>query len=79
MEIQLCVEGDGSMGPSALSAAVAAAGLPGSAADPPRVPWADSGRSPAVRVADAAGFDMHAAGLPLLRTPLTGAKGTPLC
>lgn len=81
MEIQLCVEGDGTIDPSALSTAVAAASqaCPGARLVRHGRLWVDSGRPPDVRVADAAGFDRTRLDSPLLRTPLTGTKGTPLC
>jgi amino acid adenylation domain-containing protein len=71
--IQLAVEGDGTIDPAALTAAVAAVGeaCPGTRLVHRGLTWVDSGRPPAVRVADAADFDRERLDSPLLRTPLT--------
>src|SRR5260370_41131854 len=71
MEIQLCVEGDGAIDPSALAAAVAAASqaCPGARLIRRGRQWVDSGRAPTVRVADAADFDRRRLDSPLLPAP----------
>ena len=71
-EVQFCVEGDGSIDPAALSAAVATASraCPGARLVRRRQTWVDSGRTPDVRVAEADGFDRVRLDSPLLRAPL---------
>jgi amino acid adenylation domain-containing protein len=71
-EVQLCVEGNGSIDPAALSDAVAAASraCPGARLVRRGQTWLDSGRTPDVRVVEAAGFDRVRLDSPLLRTPL---------
>src|SRR5258708_3251933 len=80
VDVQLCVEGDGAIDPSALSAAVAAAAraCPGARLVRRGRLWVDGGRAPAVRVADAADFDRTRLNSPLLRTPLA-RRETPWC
>jgi amino acid adenylation domain-containing protein len=79
-EVQLCVEGEGSLDPAALGAAVAAASqaCPGARLERRGLEWADSGRGPAVRVAAADSFDRFGLDSPLLRTRL-GGEGEPSC
>jgi amino acid adenylation domain-containing protein len=76
-EIQLCVEGNGAIDPVALTAAVAAAAdaCPGTRLVRRGRRWVDSGRSPAVRVAAAGGFDRARLDSPLLRSPLARRRG----
>lgn len=71
-EVQLCVEGDGAIDPAALTAAVATASqaCPGTRLVRRGQLWADSGRTPDVRVTQADGFNRFRLDSPLLRTPL---------
>ena len=71
-EVQFCVEGDSSIDPAALSAAVATASraCPGARLVRRRQTWVDSGRTPDVRVAEADGFNRVRLDSPLLRAPL---------
>ena len=71
-EVQLCVEGNGTIDPAALTAAVAtvAQACPGTRLVRRKQLWVDSGRAPDVRVVAASGFNRVRLDSPLLRTPL---------
>ena len=79
-DIQLCVEGEGTIDPSALSAAVATASqaCPGMRVVRRGRLWVDSGVSPAVRMVKAADSGRTWLDSPLLRTPLQH-KESPWC
>jgi amino acid adenylation domain-containing protein len=79
-EVQLCVEGDGSIDPAALAAAVAVASeaCPGARLVRRGQEWVDSGQPPPVRVVDGADFDRERLDSPVLHTPL-GAEEEPSC
>jgi amino acid adenylation domain-containing protein len=76
MDVQLCVEGDGAIDPPALAAAVATASqaCPGARLVRRGRRWVDSGRAPAVRVADPADLDRTRPDSRLMRTPLAGRR-----
>jgi amino acid adenylation domain-containing protein len=76
-QVQLCVEGSGSVDVAALEGAVAAASqaCPGARLVRRGRLWVDSGRAPAVRVVEAADFDRVELDSPVLRSPLTGEGG----
>src|SRR5580704_13338325 len=80
MEVQLCVEGNGTIDPAALTAAVATASqaCPGARLVRRGRRWVDSGTPPVVKVAEAADFDRTRLDSPLLRTHLTGDR-SPTC
>jgi amino acid adenylation domain-containing protein len=72
-EVQICVEGEGVIDPSALSAAVATAAeaCPGARLVRRGRRWVDSGTAPVVKVTSASGFDRARLDSPLLRNLLT--------
>ncbi len=76
MDVQLCVEGDGDIDPQALAAAVevASQACPGIRLVRRDRQWVDSGRAPAIRVAQAADFDRARLDSPVLRRPLTSER-----
>jgi amino acid adenylation domain-containing protein len=78
--VQLCVEGDGVIDFAALSEAVATASqaCPGARVIRHGHQWVDSGRTPDIRVAEAADFDRKRLNSPLLRDPLA-CKGRSSC
>lgn len=80
IDVQLCVEGHGAIDPSALAAAVSTASQAflGTRLVRRGRQWVDSGRAPAVRVAEAADFDRTRLDSPLLRTRLA-REGAACC
>jgi amino acid adenylation domain-containing protein len=76
MDVQICIEGDGTIEVPALAVAVAAASqaCPGTRLVRRGDRWVDSGRPPEVRVAQAAGFDRFRFDSPLLRQPLLSGR-----
>jgi hypothetical protein len=77
-EVQICVEGDGVIDPSALSAAVVTASeaCPGARLVRRGRRWVDSGTAPVVKVAEAADFDRTRLDSRLLRGQLTCSKSS---
>jgi amino acid adenylation domain-containing protein len=80
VEVQFCVEGDGSIDPDALADALATAAeaCPSARLVRDGQRWVDSGRPPRVRLAEAASFDRGRLDSELLRTRL-GEAGEPGC
>ena len=76
-EVQLCVEGDGSIDPAALAAAVdvASRACPWARLIRQGRQWVDSGQAPPVRLVATADFGLHGQS-PLLRRPLA-CQGRP--
>ena len=74
--VQLCVEGEGTIDPAALSAAVATASqaCPGARLVRRGDILMDSGVAPAVHVTEAEDFDPERLDSPLLRVPLAGQR-----
>ena len=72
-EIQICVEGDGVIDPSALTAAISTASqaCPGARLVRRGHHWVDSGTAPVLKVVHAADFDRTRLDSPLLRAQLT--------
>ena len=77
-EVQLCVEGDGSIDPAALAAAVdvASRACPGARLIRQGRQWVDSGQAPPVRLLATADFGRTRLESPLLRRPLA-CQGRP--